>query len=83
MVTINRYIEHQHGQFVGPDFGHDARGYFYRQFDGTHLFLRLYEGRTWIPALLCIPFALYHDQVGLGRSNQHLPDVCFQGIARC
>ena len=61
----------------------DARGHFYRQFDGTHLFLRLYEGRTWIPALLCVPFALYHVHVGFGRSHQHLPDVRILGIGRC
>ena len=83
MVTIHRYIEHQHGHPARPDFGDDARGNFYRQLDGTHLFLRLHEGRARIPTLLRFPLALYHVHVGFGRSHQHLPDVRILGIGRC
>lgn len=66
-------------------FGHLARSYIgndvdrhlYSVTDGTYLLFRLHERRSRFSTLLRFPIPVYHVYAGIGRCNQHLPDVPF------
>ena len=68
-------------------FGHLARSYIgndvdrhlYSVTDGTYLLFRLHERRSRFSTLLRFPIPVYHVYAGIGRCNQHLPDVPFLG----
>ena len=60
---------------AGSYLGDDAGGYLYRVAHGAHLFVRIYERGTRIPALLRFPLAVYLLNAGTGGGYQHLPDV--------
>ena len=72
-------------------FGHLARSYIgndvdrhlYSVTDGTYLLFRLHERRSRFSTLLRFPIPVYHVYAGIGRCNQHLPDVPFLGAGGC
>ena len=83
LAALQREPEHRHGYPARPHLGSDAHRHLDRQPDGTHLLLRLHEGRTGLPALLCLSVALHHVHAGAGGSHEHLPDVPLLGAGGC
>ena len=75
VAAVHRVAAHRHGHHARPYLGDDACGYLHGVAHGAYLFVRIYEGRTRIPALLCFPLAVHFLNARTGGGYEYLPDV--------